>query len=75
MLYEVITAFGEPDEETVAKNVRAVLVKVAAWPDSEPIPGQDPVMCGNAQGHDLASAKEWAGRWVEGIDGKGWRCF
>ncbi len=70
-----LVVFGEIDEKTVAAKVRSVLLKVAAWPDSEPIPGQDPVMCGNAAGHDLASAKEWARRWVEGIDRKGWRCF
>lgn len=70
-----LALFGEPGEEDVARAVRNVLAKVAAWSDSEAIPGQDPVMCGNWKDHDLAGAKLWAARWVEGIDRKGWRCF
>lgn len=69
-----LAVFGEPDEETIAARVRSVLAKVAKWPEGEAIPGQDPVMCGNWQGHDLPSAKDWARRWIEGIDRKGWSC-
>lgn len=70
-----LTVFGEPTEEEIAKKVRAVLVKVAAWPDAEAVPGVDPVMCGNWKDHDLAGAKAWAKKWVTGIDAKGWKCF
>lgn len=70
-----LTVFGEPTEEEIAKKVRAVLVKVAAWPDSEAVPGVDPVMCGNWKDHDLAGAKLWAKKWVAGLDSKGWKCF
>ena len=70
-----LTVFGEPTEEEIAKKVRAVLVKVAAWPDAEAVPGVDPVMCGNWKDHDLAGAKLWAKKWVTGLDAKGWKCF
>ena len=70
-----LTVFGEPGEAEVAARLRAVLAKVAAWNDAEAVPGVDPVMCGNWQDHDLAAAKLWAARWVEGIDRKGWSCF
>ena len=55
--------------------MRNVLVKVAAWKEGEAVPGVDPVMCGNYLDHDLAAAKLWAAKWVEGIDRKGWECF
>jgi S-ribosylhomocysteine lyase len=70
-----LTVFGEPGEEAVAKAIRNVLVKVAAWKDDEAVPGVDPVMCGNWKDHDLAAAKHWARVWVEGIDRKGFSCF
>lgn len=70
-----LTVFGEPAEEAVAAKMRNVLVRVASWDDGEPVPGVDPVMCGNWRDHDLASAKEWAAKWVAGLDRKGWRCF
>jgi S-ribosylhomocysteine lyase len=70
-----LVVFGEPSEETIAAKIRAVLAKVASWPDAEAVPGVDPVMCGNWKDHDLAGAKLWAGKWVEGIDRKGWKCF
>jgi S-ribosylhomocysteine lyase len=70
-----LTVFGDPDEETVAGKLRAVLAKVASWDDSEPVPGVDPAMCGNWKDHDLAAAKLWAAKWVEGIDKKGFACF
>jgi S-ribosylhomocysteine lyase len=52
-----------------------VLSKVAAWPESEAVPGVDPVMCGNWRDHDLQTAKIWAAKWVSGIERKGWSCF
>lgn len=70
-----LVVFGEPGEEAVATAMRAVLSKVASWPDSEPVPGVDPVMCGNWKSHNLADAKKWAAAWVAGIDRKGWKCF
>lgn len=70
-----LAVFGEIGEEAVAKAIRAVLARVAAWPDDEAVPGVDPVMCGNWLDHDLSSAREWASRWVEGIDQKGWSCL
>lgn len=70
-----LTVFGEPSESFVAERIRMVLAKVAAWPDAETVPGVDPVMCGNWKDHDLAAAKLWAARWVEGIDRKGFSCF
>lgn len=70
-----LVVFGEPTEESVATKIRAVLAKVATWPEGEAVPGVDPVMCGNWKDHDLAGAKLWAGKWVEGLDSKGWKCF
>jgi S-ribosylhomocysteine lyase len=70
-----LTIFGTHDEADIAAKLRNVLAKVAAWPASEPVPGVDPVMCGNAADHDLAAAKKWAAAWVEGIDRKGFSCF
>lgn len=70
-----LTVFGEPGEESVAKKLSVVLSKVAAWPESEAVPGVDPVMCGNWRDHDLATAKIWAAKWVSGIERKGWSCF
>ncbi|MBN2812055.1 MAG: S-ribosylhomocysteine lyase [Spirochaetales bacterium] len=70
-----LAVFGEPGEEAAAKALRAVLSKVAAWPDSEAVPGVDPVMCGNWKEHDLAGARVWAAKWVAGIDRKGWSCY
>jgi len=70
-----LVVFGSPDEEFVAGKIRNVLAKVAAWPDAEAVPGVDPVMCGNYRDHDLAAAKLWAAKWVEGLDRKGWKCF
>ncbi len=69
-----LAVFGEVGEEAIARAIRAVLSRVAAWPDAEAVPGVDPVMCGNWLDHDLASAREWATRWIEGIDRKGWAC-
>jgi len=69
-----LALFGTPEESFVAEKLRNVLVKVAAWPDSEDVPGVDPVMCGNWKDHDLAGARLWARRWIEGIDRKGWAC-
>jgi S-ribosylhomocysteine lyase len=70
-----LTVFGEPEEKHVAEKLRNVLVKVASWNEAEPVPGVDPVMCGNWKDHDLAAAKLWAAKWVEGIDRKGWSCL
>ena len=69
-----LVVFGEPSEESIADNIRAVLAKVADWPDDETVPGVDPVMCGNWRDHDLSGAKLWAAKWVEGLNCKGWKC-
>lgn len=70
-----LSVFGEPEEEVVAARIKTVLQKVAAWPESEAVPGVDPVMCGNWQEHDLSAARQWAQIWVDGINRKGWSCF
>ena len=70
-----LVVFGEPSEEFIAERIRIVLSKVVSWPASENVPGVDPVMCGNWRDHDLSAAKMWAGKWVEGLDRKGWKCF
>lgn len=68
-----LTVFGDKSEEDIAARLSRVLAKVASWDDAEAVPGVDPVMCGNWKDHDLAAAKYWAGRWVEGIAKKGWQ--
>lgn len=67
-----LAVFGSPDEGFIAERVGRVLARVRDWPDGEAVPGVDPVMCGNWKDHDLDSAREWAGRWIEGIERKGW---
>ncbi|HHU36216.1 MAG TPA: S-ribosylhomocysteine lyase [Treponema sp.] len=69
-----LAVFGSQKESVIAEKLRAVLAQVVAWPDEETVPGVDPVMCGNWKDHDLAGAREWASRWIEGIDSKGWAC-
>lgn len=70
-----LTVFGDLSEETIATKMMNVLTKVASWPDSKPVPGVDPKECGNYREHDLNAARFWAGRWVGGIQTKGysWR--
>lgn len=70
-----LAVFGTPDEAFIAERVGRVLERVRAWPDGEAVPGVDPVMCGNWKDHDLDSARDWAGRWVDGIKRKGWACM
>lgn len=70
-----LAVFGTPEESFIAEKLRAVLVRVVSWPDAEAVPGVDPVMCGNYKDHNLTGAREWASRWIEGIDSKGWACF
>lgn len=70
-----LAVFGEPSEALIAERLLRVLARVRAWPDSEAVPGVDPVMCGNWKDHDLASARDWAGRWIDGINRKGWECM
>ncbi len=70
-----LAIFGESEEKVIAEKIRNVLLKVAAWNEAESVPGVDPVMCGNYLDHDLAAAKVWAAKWVEGIDRKGWKCL
>jgi S-ribosylhomocysteine lyase len=70
-----LAVFGEPGEEAIAKAIKNVLAKVAAWKDSETVPGVDPVMCGNWRDHDLNTAKFWARTWIDGIERKGYSCF
>ncbi|HNQ96485.1 MAG TPA: S-ribosylhomocysteine lyase [Treponemataceae bacterium] len=70
-----LSVFGEPGEKEIADRVRATLVRVASWQDTEEVPGVDPVMCGNWKDHDLAEAKTWARKWIEGIDRKGFQAM
>ena len=67
-------ALFELRKNRLSRRNSATLVKVAAWPDSEDVRGVDPVMCGHWKDHDLAGARLWARRWIEGIDRKGWAC-
>ncbi len=69
-----LTLFGSPDEQFIADRMAAVLSQVAAWPDSRPVPGLDPKECGNYREHDLNAAREWAAKWVQGINEKGFSC-
>lgn len=66
------TVFGDHSEEEIAAHLMNVLSKVALW--DKPVPATTEAECGNFRDHDLAGAKEWASRWVEGIKSKGWQC-
>ncbi len=70
-----LVVFGEHPDADIAVKIRRVLEKVASWPDSEEVPGVDPVMCGNWEGHSLSAAKKAARDWVAGIDKKGFSPF
>lgn len=67
------TIWGAKDEEYVATHMLNVLKKVAVW--DKPIPATTEEECGNYKDHDLAGAKEYAAKWVKGIEAKGWSAF
>ena len=67
------TVFGDHDEAFVAEHMLSVLKKVAVW--NEPVPAATEKECGNYRDHDLAGARLWAEKWVNGIERKGWNCY
>jgi S-ribosylhomocysteine lyase len=62
---------GEYTPEKIAEIILKVLEEVLTLENEEDIPGRARIQCGNWLDHDLKSAKEWAGRWIEGIRAKG----
>ncbi len=70
-----LVLFEDTTEEEVVKPLLTVLEKVAVWPEDVPVPGLDPVECGNYKEHDLEQARKAAKSWVEGIKQKGFSCF
>ncbi len=70
-----LTVFGDVSEQDIAKHMLTVMEKVAAWPDTIPVPGVDPAECGNYRDHDLTAARSWAKKWIEGIQSSGWACI
>lgn len=67
------TVWGDHEESWIAEHLVNVLKKVAVW-DKE-VPATTEKECGNYRDHDLAGAKEWAQKWVDGITAKGWNCY
>lgn len=68
-----LTIFGDLSEEFIAEHMLNVLLKVSMWND--PIPQATEKECGNYRDHDLNGAKEWAAKWVAGIQAKGYKAF
>lgn len=66
------TVFGDKSEKEIADHFLNILKKVAVW-DKE-IPGATEKECGNYRDHDLPGAKDWAKKWVTGIEKKGYEC-
>lgn len=67
------TIWGDRDEAYVAEHMLNVVKKVAVW-DKE-VPATTEQECGNYKDHDLAGAKEWAAKWVAGIEKDGFNCY
>ena len=70
-----LTIFGDRSEQEIGEKLLIVLKNVANWPNDKEIPGRDPKECGNWKEHDLAGAKEWAAKWVCGIEKGGFSCY
>lgn len=69
-----LTVFGSSTIEEIAQKMMTVLKSVAMWPTDKEIPGVSLSECGNYKDHDLEGAKEWARRWIAGIEKKGPAC-
>ena len=67
------TVWGDRNEEEIANHLMNVLKKVAVW--DKPIPATTEEECGNYKDHNLADAKAYAQKWVDGITQKGWNAF
>lgn len=67
------TVWGNHSEAYIAEHLIPVLKKVSLWEGA--IPATTEQECGNYRDHDLAGAKEWAKRWVDGIEQNGWNCY
>ena len=67
------TIWGQPTEEEVATHLLNVLRKVSVW--DKAIPATTEKECGNYKDHDLEGAKNFAKRWCDGIEKKGWSAF
>ena len=67
------TIWGQPTEEEVANHLLNVLRKVSVW--DKAIPATTEKECGNYKDHDLEGAKNFAKRWCDGIEKKGWSAF
>lgn len=67
------TVWGDHTEEQIANHLVNVLRKVAAW--DAPVPATTEKECGNYKEHDLAGAKNFAQKWVDGILKSGWNCY
>lgn len=69
------TLFGNKTEEEVSAHFKAVFQKLLDWPDTEKLPGYDPKECGNYLDHNLAEAKTYTQKWLEGIEKYGFSCY
>lgn len=67
------TVWGDHEEKYIAEHLVNVLKKVAVW--DKPIPATTEQECGNYRDHNLEEAKEWARKWVDGIESTGWSCY
>lgn len=68
-----LTIFGEKSEDYVVEHFMNILLKVFQW--DAPIPSVSEQECANFRDHDLNGAKEWAARWVSGIQAKGYKAI
>ena len=67
------TVWGSHEESYIAEHMKNVLAKVAVW--DKPVPATTEAECGNYRDHDLEGAREWAAKWVAGIEKKGYSAF
>jgi S-ribosylhomocysteine lyase len=67
------TLWGDHDEAYIAEHMLVVMKKIAQW--DAPVPATTEKECGNYRDHDLAGAKSWALKWIEGIEKYGWNCY
>lgn len=68
-----LTVWGDVSEEEITKHLLPVFEKVADWQGE--VPAANEIQCGNYRDMDLAGAKEFAKKWIEGINTKGFSPF
>ncbi|BDC96816.1 MULTISPECIES: S-ribosylhomocysteine lyase [Treponema] len=68
-----LTVWGDVTEEFIAKHLLPVFRKVVEWTGD--VPAANEIQCGNWRDMDLDGAKEFARKWIEGIETKGWNCY